>query len=88
MESSGNGENPFNSEDGLIIRRNEVSKFIKVLKSIHSVNILLSTYNVLGTFLVTGKTVMDTSLANVFGFNSGESREPEEVFLPRQNIEA
>lgn len=55
MESSGNRENPFNSEYGLSVRRNEVRKFTIVLKSIHSVNIFLSTYNVLGTFLVTGK---------------------------------
>lgn len=46
-----------------------------------STNILLSTYYVLGTFLVTEKTVLDRSQARGFGFNSGESREPEEVFL-------
>lgn len=34
MESSGNGENPLNSGYGLIIRRNEVRKFLRVLKSI------------------------------------------------------
>ena len=48
-------KNPFNSEDGLIIRKNEFRKFIKVLKLIHSTIFLLSTYNVGGTFLVTGK---------------------------------
>lgn len=52
MASTGNGENLFNSEYGLIIRRNEVRKFMKVLKSIHSVNILLSTYNVLGPIFI------------------------------------
>lgn len=48
-------KNSLNSEYDLIIRWNEVRKFIKVLELIHLANVLLSTYNVLGTCLVTGK---------------------------------
>lgn len=49
-------KNSLNSEYDLIIRWTEVRKFIKVLNElIHLADVLLSTYNVLGTCLVTGK---------------------------------
>lgn len=87
MASSGNGENPFNSEYGLIIRRNEVRKFMKVLKSSFS-KYFTEYLQCSRHFSSHWKTVMDTSLANILGFNSGEIRESEKVFLSRQKIEA